>query len=357
MEQALAAVWAQVLGVERVGRNDNFFELGGDSLMALRLLARIQRMPEPRLQLSLQDLLQKQTIAKLMAGTAAPLAPSTSALQRLSDNRASACGIPLFCIAPGLRNALDYQALARRLEDARAVYGLSYVDTDRLDSVEQMAERFAGMVRAAQPHGPVALLGWSLGTVMAMHTASVLERSGVQVAFVGLVDSFVMDDEFDAGSWYDDLRQFVADVASEGAGDVRVGSVLDRFESIRDAPEDAVNRAVGEILAELGIDMGSIDIVAKVAAARRFNTAIAAMPPLPRLAVLPHVWWSRRRTAQEKAMLLQDLAVKPRASFEIDSDHQGIVRHEALLADVQFAMVSADAAAAAQCAADSLETA
>ncbi|MET3492989.1 amino acid adenylation domain-containing protein [Variovorax boronicumulans] len=41
-EQVLAAIWAQVLGVERVGRNDNFFELGGHSLMALGLLERIR---------------------------------------------------------------------------------------------------------------------------------------------------------------------------------------------------------------------------------------------------------------------------------------------------------------------------
>ena len=33
-EQALAAIWAEVIGVERVGRDDNFFEIGGHSLVA-----------------------------------------------------------------------------------------------------------------------------------------------------------------------------------------------------------------------------------------------------------------------------------------------------------------------------------
>ena len=42
IEQSLAAIWTEVLGVERVGIHDNFFELGGDSLSAVRVISRIQ---------------------------------------------------------------------------------------------------------------------------------------------------------------------------------------------------------------------------------------------------------------------------------------------------------------------------
>jgi amino acid adenylation domain-containing protein len=42
LEEALAAVWAKVLRLERVGVHDNFFELGGHSLQAVRLVANIR---------------------------------------------------------------------------------------------------------------------------------------------------------------------------------------------------------------------------------------------------------------------------------------------------------------------------
>jgi hypothetical protein len=40
VEQKLAAIWAEVLGVARVGRHDSFFELGGHSLLAAQLASR-----------------------------------------------------------------------------------------------------------------------------------------------------------------------------------------------------------------------------------------------------------------------------------------------------------------------------
>ncbi|HYR06896.1 MAG TPA: amino acid adenylation domain-containing protein, partial [Longimicrobium sp.] len=43
VEQAVAAIWAELLGAERVGRGDHFFALGGHSLMAVRVASRVRQ--------------------------------------------------------------------------------------------------------------------------------------------------------------------------------------------------------------------------------------------------------------------------------------------------------------------------
>ena len=42
VEEVLAGIWQELLGVERVGRNDSFFDMGGHSLLIMQLLARVQ---------------------------------------------------------------------------------------------------------------------------------------------------------------------------------------------------------------------------------------------------------------------------------------------------------------------------
>ena len=42
MEQEIATIWTELLGIEQIGIHDNFFELGGHSLMGMQLIARLR---------------------------------------------------------------------------------------------------------------------------------------------------------------------------------------------------------------------------------------------------------------------------------------------------------------------------
>ncbi len=62
VEETLAAIWCQVLGLEQVGRLNNFFELGGDSILSLQIVARANR---EGLRLTPKQLFEHPTIAEL----------------------------------------------------------------------------------------------------------------------------------------------------------------------------------------------------------------------------------------------------------------------------------------------------
>ena len=94
LEEALAAIWAQLLSVERVGRNDDFFAVGGHSLLATQMILRVRDslftgvsmkdvFNHPTLKRfaeRLEELRTEQLLARLAAGGGA----AESLLERLS---------------------------------------------------------------------------------------------------------------------------------------------------------------------------------------------------------------------------------------------------------------------------------
>jgi acyl carrier protein len=62
-EAALAAIWAEILGVKQIGRHDNFFDLGGHSLLATRLVYRVQETFS--VPLSIHRLFTSPTVAEI----------------------------------------------------------------------------------------------------------------------------------------------------------------------------------------------------------------------------------------------------------------------------------------------------
>jgi glycopeptidolipid biosynthesis protein len=75
VEKMLADIYAQVLGVERVGVDDSFFALGGDSIMSMQVVARARAVGllcRPR------DILLEQTVARLAAAVEAATGPADS---------------------------------------------------------------------------------------------------------------------------------------------------------------------------------------------------------------------------------------------------------------------------------------
>jgi acyl transferase domain-containing protein len=63
VDQRLAAIWADMLGIDRVGADDSFFELGGSSLLAVHMMGRVRR--EYPVELSVTTLFEAPTVRTL----------------------------------------------------------------------------------------------------------------------------------------------------------------------------------------------------------------------------------------------------------------------------------------------------
>ncbi|MFD6903505.1 non-ribosomal peptide synthetase, partial [Streptomyces diastaticus] len=63
-EHTLCRIWAETLGLERVGTQDNFFTLGGDSILSIQVVSRARRAG---LELTSRDIFTRQTVAALAA--------------------------------------------------------------------------------------------------------------------------------------------------------------------------------------------------------------------------------------------------------------------------------------------------
>ncbi|WP_161625093.1 amino acid adenylation domain-containing protein [Nocardiopsis alkaliphila] len=191
-EAALCALFAEVLGLGRVGVDDSFFDLGGHSLLAARLVGRAEA--ELGLQIKVRDVFRAPTVVGLLAEAPALESAGKGALDVLLPLNTGGSRPPLFCVHPGMGMAWCYSGLVRHLGEDQPLYGLqtrAFTTPGALpDSVAEIAEEYLDRVRTVAPHGPYRLLGWSFGGLVAHEMAVRLQAVGEEVELLGLMDSY-----------------------------------------------------------------------------------------------------------------------------------------------------------------------
>ena len=209
VEQGIAEIWRELLGVERVGVDDDFFALGGSSLMAVQFGARLRRrfgVEGASLLLEAPTLGELAAMVAAQAGaaatgtaaegvaaegaTAAAAAAPPSCLVRL---QAGGARRPLFLVHQVGGNVFSFRALARGLGRELPVYGLRSRGLEAgeqpLASVEEMAELYLGLLRGVQPRGPYRIGGASMGGMVAWEMAQRLQGDGEAVELLALMDT------------------------------------------------------------------------------------------------------------------------------------------------------------------------
>lgn len=236
LETTLAGIWRELLGLDAVGVRDNFFSLGGDSMLAVRLMAEVQRACGRKLPLAW--LFQDATIEHLAAVLHAPETASISSTLVPLRPAAPGMSTPLFCIHPAGGTVFCYRELARHLDPLRPLYGLQARGIDGCQPphsrIEDMAGDYIAEMRGVQPLGPYLLAGWSLGGILAFEMARQLAAEGHEAALLAVIDAGMIapGESFDEDDFLPVLLEMFPDEHRPSQQDLRgmtAGEQVDFF--------------------------------------------------------------------------------------------------------------------------------
>ncbi|WP_225732660.1 non-ribosomal peptide synthetase/type I polyketide synthase [Nocardia sp. JCM 34519] len=179
IERTLADIWAELFPGRDFGMDTTFFALGGNSLLAVRLMARIGTQLGRALPLS--ALFEHPTIATL----AEVVRAGRARRRALVPIRETGSATPWILVHPVGGDVLCYSDLASRLGPDQSVYALQIPDTDEpLTTIPELAAHYID----ALPRGRYRLGGWSMGGMIALEMAARLNRRGAEVEFVAMMD-------------------------------------------------------------------------------------------------------------------------------------------------------------------------
>ncbi len=183
VESAVADIWSRTFGIDSIGVHDNFFEIGGHSLLAARIVSRVERRFGKRL--SIAAIFRAPTIAQLAATIRGAAAPHVIPFHASTVERN-----PLFWFG----GWAIFNPLAQQLANDPPMVYITLPD-DVLSTfsppynMEEVARCMVEKIVEVQPEGPHYLGGWCLQGLLAYETARQLELQGRGESLVVLVDT------------------------------------------------------------------------------------------------------------------------------------------------------------------------
>ncbi|WP_184543421.1 non-ribosomal peptide synthetase [Mucilaginibacter sp. FT3.2] len=189
-EKLVAQIWQETMEIKSISITDNFFELGGRSLIAVKIMARIEKETGKRLPLA--TLFKHATIQKLAATL--DIDPASITWESLVHIKPSGSKMPLYIVHGAGLNVLLFNALAMNMDADQPVYGLQAkglngID-EPLDVMEEIAANYIAEIVAQNPDGPYALAGYSLGGIIAYEMANQMIAAGKDVKMLAMFDTY-----------------------------------------------------------------------------------------------------------------------------------------------------------------------
>lgn len=189
-EKIIHNIWSRFLEIDEISVTQNFFELGGHSLIAVKIMLEIEKTTGSRLPIS--SLFEHSTIEKLarvIDNNADPLSWDCVIPIRTAGSKP-----PLYIIHGALLDILYVRNLLPHLDPDQPLYGIQGMGLSGKSKpakrVEDIAAHYSSEVLSYTPRGPIALAGYSSGGIIAFEMAKQLTNQGLDVCFVGLLDTY-----------------------------------------------------------------------------------------------------------------------------------------------------------------------
>ena len=190
VEHEIAQIWETLLHPgRRVGALDDFFEIGGHSLLAIKMLAQVEKARGRRVPLAW--LFEASTVESLAARLSASFLeegePPLVVLQAQGRDTPVA-----FVHGDWTGGGWYARRLAPLVAPDAPFFVLPTIGTDGANepwTIETMAARHVAELRKVQPHGPYRLVGFCVGGVVAYEMAQQLVRAGETVSRLVVIDS------------------------------------------------------------------------------------------------------------------------------------------------------------------------
>lgn len=206
LQEKLSDIWKGILGITNgnpIDIDTTFEEFGGTSIQIAKLVYEVNRafsISSSTVDMTKYGFSGSQGIPFTIRNLARYIhtkrwekLPSSTDLLMGTDTSDKT---PVFLV-PALTGESDvtYAGLAQELQEIldTNIYGLScrglYEPYDIHDGLEEWAKDLANSITKNHPKGKVILLGWSLGGVLALKIAEILEKKNRVVEFIGMIDS------------------------------------------------------------------------------------------------------------------------------------------------------------------------
>jgi acyl-coenzyme A synthetase/AMP-(fatty) acid ligase/thioesterase domain-containing protein/acyl carrier protein len=215
-----------VLDLNGISITDDLWEFGMDSLLAIELLTRIEKMTKS--QFTIDDLLQMRTVEKIAAKI-----EKTFVLKNDPIVINEAGSLQMIYAIPGIGgHASKFLDLTRALGPDQPVMFFPHIAKIKGDfSIEDEAKRVANSIIELGAQEIVPILGFSVGGIVALETARILSKRGIKTHILVLdsaLQNFVLSSESVAGrkeTMFERIlkarRRLIASLADLKNGDIR----------------------------------------------------------------------------------------------------------------------------------------